>query len=314
MDISILPGGPAPSAPCAMQQHPFYGRALAALGVSVRTLEVRAGAVQTARAQILTRRLGPVRLRWLPRGPVWAPGTDPGLRRAVLSGILAGGAVPGPLLIQAEDPEGAAELSALRCCPLAPARQVAELDLTGTAASRAARQHGKWRNRLRHARRSGLVPEHRPLDPRRDGKLLAREAIQRRARGYRGLPPQFTLAWAARQPGATRLFTARHRGECVAFILVLLHPPSATYHIGWSGPAGRRLSAHNLLIREAAEWLAGRGIARFDLGLVDMRSAPGLARFKIGCGAAIRPLGPTMLRLPGPPFARRKPAAQARMA
>ena len=80
-------------------------------------------------------------------------------------------------------------------------------------------------------------------------------------------------------------------------MLMQMHPPVATYHIGWTNAHGRSLMAHHLLLWHAANDMANHGVTRLDLGTVDTQTAPGLARFKIGSGANIRPLGPTMIRL-----------------
>ena len=138
----------------------------------------------------------------------------------------------------------------------------------------------KWRNRLNHARRSPLRVTHAPFPRQADHWLLSCEAEQRSARGYRTLPPAFAMAWPK-----TRLFTAYADGEPVAAMLFLLHAPGATYHIGWSGMEGRRTSAHNLLLTEAAEWLHRRGYTRIDLGPLEPSRAPGLSHFKLGSGA-----------------------------
>ena len=179
-------------------------------------------------------------------------------------------------------------------------QHVAELDLRPPADRRLATQHGKWRNRLRHAERAGLQVDHRPFDAAKDLQLLDLDAAQQRHKGYRALPRAFTLAWAAANPEDTRLFLARSCGGMISFMLMLLHAPTASYHIGWTGSAGRAASAHHLLLWSAAAWLADHGYGRLDLGPIDTESAPGLARFKIGSGALVRPLGPTMLRLARP--------------
>ena len=84
----------------------------------------------------------------------------------------------------------------------------------------------------------------------------------------------------------------------VVAMLFLCHGPVATYHIGWSGPKGRAMGAHNLILASAMEWLADRGHLWLDLGVLDTQANPGLARFKIGAGARVRPMGGTWLRLP----------------
>ena len=53
----------------------------------------------------------------------------------------------------------------------------------------------------------------------------------------------------------------------------------------------------SLLLR-AAEALWAEGVRWLDLGSLDSERAPGLARFKLGTGAELRPLGATCLVLP----------------
>ncbi|MCZ0810994.1 MAG: lipid II:glycine glycyltransferase FemX [Pseudomonadota bacterium] len=298
MDFT-LGSQPQPPGPCALQQHPFYGRALAGHAAQIVAFHASDEGRVQASAQILQRRFGPFRVCYLPRGPVWAPETGDRSRALVLHALLR--ALPPALWIATpetmrdKDPYRSAGFRAV----MTP-QHMAELDLTYPQAQRLSHQHGKWRNRLRRAQAGGLDILSRQLDPIRDMALLQREAAQRRARGYAALPPEFALSWAACSQDATRLFIARRDGQTVAFMLFLLHPPVATYHIGWTGSAGRALSAHHLLLWEAANWLAARGHTRLDLGLVDTSAAPGLARFKLGSGANPRPLGPAMLRFAGP--------------
>ena len=289
--LHVIEGPPrvAPPGPCALQQHPRYGTAITALSGRVAHLRD-----EQASALILRRKLGPLPVCWLPRGPVTAPGSD---RSEAIARIL----VHLPRGLRLAQPDGAGDIPAHAAAgyrPLLAPPQVAELDLTASRAVRMAAQDGKWRNRLRRALEGPLDITHRPFDPAMDTALLTREEAQRRARRYRALPARFTLAYAATAKGAARVFLAFHRGELAGFVLMLLHPPVATYHIGWSGAAGRAHGAHPLLLWRAADWLAEAGFVRLDLGAVDMRAAPGLARFKLGFGARARPLGPTLVHLP----------------
>lgn len=105
-------------------------------------------------------------------------------------------------------------------------------------------------------------------------------------------------AWHA-SGGAVRVFVARAGGTRLAAMLFLLHGRVATYQIGWAGPEGRRAAAHPLCMWRAVEHLKAEGIERIDLGTVNTEDAPGLARFKIGTGATVRPLGATYLVPPG---------------
>lgn len=285
-----IPCNTAPEPPglCALQQHPRYGAAMQAIGAEVARLALTDGADTLGTAQVLRRRLGPLRLTWLPRGPVLAPGTEPAAAMVRL---------PGPSVIQPDTPVTARVFQSHGYRALLTPAHVAELDLTPGPDTLFAGLHGKWRNRLRAAQSGPLRTHHRPFDPERDTDLLILDQRQQRARGYRALPPGFTCAFAATHRQATRLFTAHDRAGMLAYLLFLLHGDVATYHIGWAAPAARRAHAHTLLMWQAITYLHQRGVTRLDLGTLDTEAAPGLARFKLGTGATARPLGPTLLRL-----------------
>ena len=80
-------------------------------------------------------------------------------------------------------------------------------------------------------------------------------------------------------------------------MLFLKHGTGATYHVGWTSDAGRKASAHNLILATAATRLAETGVTRLDLGTIDTENAPGLARFKLGSGAKPARTGGTWLGL-----------------
>lgn len=286
-----------------MQQHPAYGEACAALGAGQRRFSLRApGGQVMASAQVLERRvplLGGVAL--LSRGPVWAPDIAAARRRDELSRLLerlrAGRrfvAVTSDLCAGGDPMEGQGWLRVM-----SPGH-LAVLELVGGAEAMRARQHGKWRNRLRRAGEAGLEVRHgaMPADP--SHWLLERDAEQARRRRYRGYPPAFTAAWVA-QGGrrSAQIFTACVAGRPVAAMLFLLHGRAASYHVGWSGAEGRARGAHTLLLWRAQLWLAGRGIRALELGLLDTGGAPGLARFKLGSGAQAVRLGASYLYAPG---------------
>ncbi|MEO3414250.1 GNAT family N-acetyltransferase [Roseovarius sp. CAU 1744] len=290
-----------PAAPAALQQSAQYARALDQMGAHVETWIADAGSGPLARIQIVRRRFGPLPVSWVPRGPVWLNAPSEAARAEILRGLPRATGTAGLWIIAPDHP---ADTHLIRQTPFISPQHVAEIDLGEDAGARMARQHVKWRNRLRHAQRSGLRVSHRRFDPARDNHVIRRETDQQRARSYRALPAAFVDAWASANPRDSRLFTVIHDGAGVAHMLILLHHPVATYHIGWSGDHGRALSAHNLALWEAAAWLARKGYTRFDLGSVDTQNAPGLARFKIGSGAGIRALGPTCLYLPQFPLRR----------
>ncbi|WP_170865056.1 GNAT family N-acetyltransferase [Roseovarius marisflavi] len=279
---------------------PQYARALAAMGAKVQGITGRVCDGVAAQALVVQRRIGPMTVNWLPRGPIWRPDLSEHQRDTFLScmtGVMSGGAL---WIGSADNDHAAAEFSPHGFRPLIAAQSVAQLDLIPAAKVRMAAQHGKWRNRLRHAQGVGLMVSEREFDPTRDTAILRREARQRRDRRYRALPLGFAVAFSAQNPGAARIWSAHKAGELVAQILILHHGMTATYHIGWTGDLGRKTSAHNLLLWEAQNWLAERGVMRLDLGPIEALSAPGLARFKMGSGATLCALGPTMIRFPRP--------------
>lgn len=295
-DLS-MPSDLPPGLP-SLQQHPFYARAVRQMGGKAAAMTLRDGPRRIARAQFLRRRLGPVRITWIPRGPLWEEAASDAECEDALTRLL--NRLNGGLCLLVPDTfQEAQRLRKHGFRSIVPGQQVAELDLSVPPEAQLAAMHGKWRNRLRHAERKVVHIRQRPFDPSTDDILLSLEARQRAARRYSALPSAFTEAWASVNPGTAQLFQAEDAsGTMLAFVLILTHAPTATYHIGWSNEDGRKASCHNLLLWRTATWLAQEGYKRLDLGLVDAKSSPGLARFKLGIGAAARSVGPTMLHLP----------------
>jgi lipid II:glycine glycyltransferase (peptidoglycan interpeptide bridge formation enzyme) len=109
------------------------------------------------------------------------------------------------------------------------------------------------------------------------------------------LPEGFSRAL---DPGALRLWQWRQDGQLGAAMAFVRHGTSASYHLAWGSDAARSTGVHGLMLTRAAEALFAEGVRWLDLGSVNTESAPGLARFKLGSGAALRRLGPTLLVLP----------------
>ncbi|AZQ65864.1 GNAT family N-acetyltransferase [Silicimonas algicola] len=290
------------SADAPFQQSWSYGAAAEALGADVLRLEVREGPNTIAIAQGIGRRIG-VRTTLFGRGPLWTGESDDGLRADVLRVLRR--ETRGIALVTPHANDAGAVRSAGFFAAMTPAT-VAEWRL---GPDMRARIHGKWRNRLCAAEASGvtLLRSRRGDDLR---WLVGLDREQQRRKGFRALPPAFLAAWMARDPRSVRLTIAHFRGERVAAILVLSHGTRATYHIGWSGGEGRRLSAHNLLLWEAAQRLSDDGVSVLDLGLVDTETAPGLARFKLGTGAMPVRTGGTWIGLPRFPVIKRARAPE----
>ena len=80
------------------------------------------------------------------------------------------------------------------------------------------------------------------------------------------------------------IFNAMEGDEVVAAILVFLHGSSATYQVGWTTGAGRKLGAHHQLLWRAVVQLKERGVLDFDLGGINDDGAAGVKKFKQGLG------------------------------
>jgi lipid II:glycine glycyltransferase (peptidoglycan interpeptide bridge formation enzyme) len=172
---------------------------------------------------------------------------------------------------------------------------VADVTLTGDLK---AQMHQKWRNRLVAAQSQGLRITRQNLPNKPDNWILRQDNAQQSSRNYKAWPDALTLAYAQSNRSCAKLFTAFDGKTEIAAMLFLIHGNNATYHIGHTTDQGRAVSAHNLLLWEAMTWLASKGVQSLELGQVDTVKAAGLARFKLGVGADLRPLGGTYLWWP----------------
>lgn len=191
-----------------------------------------------------------------------------------------------PLILSPERP-----CTLPRAVNIAAPRSLLTVDLIAPRAARRAKLHQNWRHQLGQAEASALRILHRPLKP--DHPLLALDARQSRARRYQNWPTALTSAFASIAPDQTHVFTALHRGHPVAHMLMLTHGTRATYHIGHTNDQGRALHAHNLILWEAMNILAARGITALELG---PETTPQIDRFKRRAGAQAAPTGGTWLR------------------
>lgn len=276
------------TADAPLQQTWRWGEVLADGGARVVRLAARQGREVLAVAQVAARRLGPVPLSLVSRGPVWTcvPPEAPVL------GSLARALGGARLMLVTPD---AGRIG--RAVPVVTPAWHAELDITPPRDALRAGLGQKFRNSVSRAERLGLDVRRDDAAPTRYDWLLQAEARQQRERGYRNWPPGMVNAWHA-HGGAVRVHAVRRGDTTLAAMLFLLHGRVATYQIGWAGTEGRRMAAHPLCFWHAVDQLKAEGIERIDLGTVNTEDAPGLARFKIGTGAVVRPLGATHLVQP----------------
>jgi len=172
-------------------------------------------------------------------------------------------------------------------------RRVAEgyatiwLDLSLPLQTLRANLRAQWRNKLTQAERHG-IDVIAGADDSQFEWLYGNHARHMEAHGYRGPSPALLRALRAHAPDGQQpqLLIAQQGGQPVAALLLTVHGNSATYLIGWSGDAGRRLRAHNLLLWRAVEQLKAAGIHWLDLGGINT-DAPGVASFKRGMGGEL---------------------------
>lgn len=172
-------------------------------------------------------------------------------------------------------------------------RRVAEgyatvwLDLSLPLQTLRANLRAQWRNKLNQAE-GHKVDVVVGTDESQFEWLYENHASHMAAHGYRGPSPALLRALRAHAPEGQHplLLIAQQNGDPLAGILATVHGTSATYLIGWSGEAGRRVRAHNLLLWRAVEQLKSAGIHWFDLGGINT-DAPGVASFKRGMGGEL---------------------------
>ncbi|MCL3883679.1 GNAT family N-acetyltransferase [Marivita sp. GX14005] len=216
--------------PCPLPQSREFARTLAALGTRTHRLPVPGGEtaclVQTRRLPLL----GPVNL--ISRGPDLPP--------ADAAAWLARLDLPGPLCINSLGNLGAGFLR------LAAPKEVALLPLGDPARMRRA-MHPNWRASLRRAERAALAITNEPFDPARHGWLIDAETRQQKNRRYRNWPARFTAAFAKENAGKLRVLSAGGT-RTVAAMMILCHPPWASYHLGVTSDEGRAACAHHRLL------------------------------------------------------------------
>lgn len=177
--------------------------------------------------------------------------------------------------------------------PMAAQRQVALWDLTPSPETLRERLHQKWRNRLNQAEQIKTAPERggtRCLE-----RLLARESVQRSNRGYRSLPQAFSQAIPSR---VLQLWHWSPGSNFQAGMAFIRHGSWATYHIGYASAEARAANIHQRMLWHAAMTLRSEGVTTLDLGDINQKAAPGIARFKLGTGARIHELGRTCWVMP----------------
>jgi hypothetical protein len=236
-------------------------------------------------------------IAWCPGGPLMRPRRDDGAAAeaetarlvAVLGALracLAGGAghvlrlrPSGLLFAPAESVEFAARTAGFQ--PAArpgPYRSFA-IDAQADEAALMASMNGKWRTELRAALKAGLSVE-TGTGPAIETRFMAIYDAVKVAKGFDPeIPPGFHFALAG-DDHQVETMIATHGGADVAGIVTVRCAASTTYAFGATGAAGRPLRAGYLLQWEAIRRARNQGSLWYDLGGVDFRANPDVARFK----------------------------------
>lgn len=260
-----------------LQQHPHYAKALHRIGAQVSTVAIDGAAP----VQVITR----FGLRFVARGPIWqaAPVVD-ALRAANLRLINSNGGDSHTLR-----KAGFRQI-------MTPAT-VAELALSVDQDVMLAQMHGKWRNIWRRAQKQPINIKSCRFEVGQHQWLTGADLAQQRTKKFRALPHSIIQTYSDIAPNDVTVWTATRENTPIAAMLFLRHGDCATYHLGWTDPRGRAAGAHHRLLIAAGLGFAQQSVKRLDLGTLDTHNTPGLARFKLGCGAAPRVLGGSWLKI-----------------
>lgn len=146
----------------------------------------------------------------------------------------------------------------------------------------------RFRHHLAHAKSQGMQLRrcNMPMDP---GHWI----FDRSDRNHHAQSAALlTLAFAAANPGAAKLFTASTGKSRVAALLILVHGEIATLHLARTTPHGVARGADYQLLWDAMNWLSSEGVCRLDLGPVAGRAAHDTGLLQ-DTGALPRTLGGT---------------------
>lgn len=279
-----------------LQQSACYGAAMRKRGRAVRTILVESDGRFSLGLQAATRSvIGLPVLTTALRGPFAFDGAT--MSSSALRAAIAGLGVrwPALLLLSPDGREDGPMRSALcgaRCREIMTGDTVARIVLDGDGPSLRRRLDQKWRNRLVRAEASGLAVDIARGGAALDWLLNAHRRLMQRKR-FKGLPSEFVLdLLAASARRDVFVVVAHRRKETVAGAIFLRHGPSASYLIAATDPAGRETHAGTLVLWRGLLALRDGGTRDCDLGRLDTERSLGLARFKLGTGAAL-------IRLPG---------------
>ncbi|NVJ98807.1 MAG: GNAT family N-acetyltransferase [Alphaproteobacteria bacterium] len=286
--------------PIALQQHWAYGETLKAIGadVSQTIFEIEGKAVAFA---LLGHRsfYRALDVTSLMRGPLWVTPPTEAQQQTVFRSLKKA-FNPWKWKFLAFQPDLPDTPTAQKTLKAESFRQIMTghstvwIDLSADEEALRANLQGKWRNQLVKAEKANLTISFGGRKAHQYSWLLEQEKAQQETRGYSAIPTGFVSLYAdiaqrfapANQTlGVLSVSCLQERAK-VAGAIFLLHGNSATYHLGWSGDAGRAVNAQNKVLWSGMLALKERGIRFLDLGGINTVDGAGIARFKLGLGAS----------------------------
>ncbi|WP_420430308.1 GNAT family N-acetyltransferase [Kordiimonas sp.] len=281
--------------PIPLQQHWLYGLALQSVGVPIYQWQIEDTDGPLGFALVARRRfLRLVSFDTLLRGPLYF--RDRAKSTNAVHKALRRKSNPWRWRFLLQQPELLDDTATTQALKTAGLRQVATgystawLDLRPEPGVLRAALVGKWRTQLRAAEKADMQISIGGHKAHHYAWLLEKEAAQRSARSYQATPLELVPLYQATaehagEPGILSV-TAMSGRRRIAGAIFLLHGNSATYHMGWVGEEGRSTGAQNRVLFEAMCALRQKGISFLDLGGINTAEGAGIARFKLGTGAA----------------------------
>lgn len=285
--------------PLPLQQHAFYAATMQAFGANIEEITVKLDNEPVLKGYFLSRAfMRFVHITSALRGPLWQQEATPDTLKTAALKFLKKQFSSWRwdfLNIMPElqdEPQNRKLLNNAGFRRIMTGATTAWLDLGQTEDVLRQNLDGNWRNQLKKAEKEKLSISIGGAKAKHYNWLLEREKDQRQNKSYLALPLGFVEAYAE----AEKLLnskdqnivsvTAIENGNKIAGALFLIHGNSATYHVGWAGERARALNAQNLTLYSGALALKERGIQWLDLGGMDTGPQSGIARFKLGLGAA----------------------------
>lgn len=143
--------------------------------------------------------------------------------------------------------------------------------------------HGKWRNPLRNALKSGMELETQPIADCADRFHSLYQQVQA-AKGFSpDIPPDFYYTLTGPDFSHEVLF-AHQDGVDVGTMTIGRAGTAGVYLFGATTEPGRRLNAGHYLMWQAILHCKTHGMRWFDLGGIDADSNPSVTRFKLRTG------------------------------